>query len=137
MRKSDRMVRSGVAIAFAIGLMPQMAVAAPDKPKAEVCGKADGITLTGKIRSLQSMREEPQAEVQTFFSLDLPAPICGVTTVQASVVGLIPCTEGATITMTGDYSPPDKMFNTAFFRGHGPVACSMGTDSPGANPGRN
>jgi hypothetical protein len=63
MHNSDRMVRTGVAIAFAIGLAPQIAVAAPHEPKAEVCGKADGLTLTGKIRSLQSMREEPQAEV--------------------------------------------------------------------------
>jgi hypothetical protein len=39
--------------------------------------------------------------------------------------------------MTGDYSPPDKMFNIAFFRGHGAVACSAGADSPGAKPGRN
>jgi hypothetical protein len=137
MRNSDRIVRTGVAIAFAIGLMPQMAAAAPDAPKAEVCGKADDITLTGKIRSLQSMREEPQAEVQTFFSLDLSKPLCGVTTVQASVMGLIPCLEGDTITMTGDFSPPDKMFNMAFFRGRGFVSCSMDAAAPGAKPGRN
>jgi hypothetical protein len=137
MHNSDRMVRTGVAIAFAIGLAPQIAVAAPHEPKAEVCGKADGLTLTGKIRSLQSMREEPQAEVQTFFSLDLPAPLCGVATVEASIVGLIPCSEGDTVTMTGDYSPPDQMFNMAFFRGHGPVSCSMDADSPEPKPGRN
>jgi hypothetical protein len=137
MRNNDGMVRAGVAIAFAIGLMPQMASAVPDKPKAEACGRADGITLTGKIRSLQSMREEPEAEVQTFFALDLPAPFCGVTTVQASVVGLIPCLEGDTVTMTGDYSPPDKTFNMAFFRGHGAVTCSSGAGSPKPEPGRN
>jgi hypothetical protein len=137
MRNNGRIVRTGAAIAFAIGLMLQIAAAAADSPKTEVCAKADGITLTGKIRSLQSMREEPQAEIQTFFSLDLSAPLCGLTTVQASVVGTIPCVEGDTITMTGDYSPPDKMFNIAFFRGHGAVACSAGADSPGAKPGRN
>ena len=137
MHDSGGIMRTGAAIAFAIALVPQMTAAAPDAPKAEVCGKADGITLTGKIRSLQSMREEPQAEVQTYFSLDLSKPLCGVTTVQASIMGLIPCLEGDTITMTGDYSPPGKMFNMAFFRGHGAVSCSMDAASPKPKPGRN
>ncbi len=137
MRNDNRILRAAVAIAFAIGLMPQMAAAAPDAPRAEACGRADGITLTGKIRSLQSMREEPEAEVQTFFSLDLPAPYCGVTTVQASVFGLIPCLEGDTVTMTGEFSPPSEMFNMAFFRGQRAVTCSSGADPPGAKPVRN
>ena len=95
------------------------------------------MTLTGKIRALQSMREEPQAEIETYFSLDLPAPLCGAATVSASVVGTIPCAEGDTITLTGDFSPPEKMFNTARLGGHGVVACSMGADSPEPKPGRN
>jgi hypothetical protein len=136
MRNNDRMVRTGVAIAFAIGLLPQMAAAAPDQPKAEACGRVDGITLTGKIRSLQSMREEPEAEVQTFFALDLPALFCGVMTVQASVMGLIPCLEGDTVTMTGEFSPPSEMFNMAFFRGQRAVTCSPGADLPKPEPSR-
>ncbi len=134
MRISKKTGRAGLAIVFAVGLTAQMAAAESDKPKPEVCTKAGVMTLTGKIRSLQSMREEPQAEMQTFFYLDLPEPLCGKTAINASMMGLIPCVEGDTITMTGDFSPPDKMFDMAFFRGHGITACSaaMGAPAPEA-----
>ena len=137
MRINKKAERAGLAIVFAVGLTAQMAAAEPDKPKPEVCKKASVMTLTGKIRSLQSMREEPQAEVQTFFYLDLPEPLCGKTAINASMVGLIPCVEGDTITMTGDFSPPDKMFDMAFFRGHGVTTCSAAMGAPASKAGQN
>ncbi len=131
------MLRTGAAIAFALASMAQISVAASDQPKTEVCREAKGITLSGKVHSLQSMREEPQAEVQTFFSLELSAPLCGLTKVETSMIGYVPCLEGDTITLTGDFSPPDKMFNTASFQGYRIDSCSSGTIAPEAKPGRN
>ncbi len=110
-----------VAMAFVLAL-PLCAPA--EAGNAISCTAPGTATLTGKVRQLQSMREEPQAEVQTFFHLELAAPLCGMQEVNASVIGLVPCANGDTVTMTGEYSPPDKMFNMAFFRGHKPVSCT-------------
>lgn len=88
------------------------------------CTTPENVTLTGKVHALQSMREEPQAEMQTFFDLELPAPYCGKEIINASVIGNVSCAEGSTITMTGELSPPGKLTGMAFFRGRAPVSCT-------------
>jgi hypothetical protein len=116
--------RTGMLLVAVAVLRPANAVpATPD-----VCVKASVMTLTGKIRSLQSMREEPQAEIESFFHLDLASPLCGKTEVSASVIGTIPCAEGDTVTLTGEFSPPEKMFDTARLRGQRPVTCPAASE---------
>ena len=112
---------------LAIGVLGLMAAgASAGAPKAEFCPKASDMALRGTIHGIQSMREEPQAEVETFFTIDLPSPICGKSTVTASVIGLIPCTEGDAITMSGDFSPPSQMFDTARLHGdRGGITCTV------------
>ncbi len=112
------------ALAVVAALWPPTIVRAEEPPNPEICQKTSVMTLTGKIRSIQSMREEPQAELQTFFFLDLFAPLCGTSTVSASMIGRIACAESDTIAITGDYSPPEKMFNTARLRGRQIARCS-------------
>jgi hypothetical protein len=116
--------RTGVLLVAVAVLWP--AKAEPARP--DVCVKASVMTLTGKIRSLQSMREEPQAEIESFFYLDLASPLCGKTEVSASVIGTILCAEGDTVTLTGEFSPPEKMFDTARLRGRRPVTCSAASE---------
>jgi hypothetical protein len=111
--------RTGVLLVAFAALWP--ASAEPAKP--DVCVTPSAMTLTGKIRDLQSMREEPEAEMQAFFYLDLVSPLCGKTEVSASVIGTIPCLEGDTVTMSGEFSPPEKMFDTARLRGQRSVTC--------------
>jgi hypothetical protein len=115
-----RDVRGITAIAFVTALtFCASATAAP----AVSCTAPSTVTVSGTIQKLQSMREEPQAEVQTFFDLVLDSPLCGKQHLNASVTGLIPCANGDTITMTGEFSPPDKMFDMAFLRGQRSVDC--------------
>jgi hypothetical protein len=113
-------------VILAIGVLGLMAAgASAGAPKAEFCPKAGDMALRGTIHGIQSMREEPQAEVETFFTIDLPSPICGKSTVTASVIGLIPCSEGDAITMDGDFSPPSAMFDTARLHGdRGGITCT-------------
>lgn len=111
------------AIALVAALWPLTIVRAGEPPNPKFCKTTSVMTLTGKIRSIQSMREEPQAEVQTFFFLDLSAPLCGTSTISASMIGPIACIENDTIEITGDYSPPEKMFNTARLRSRQVVKC--------------
>ena len=91
---------------------------------AENCTKPENVTLTGKVHALQSMREEPQAEMQTFFNLELATPYCGKSVINASVIGKIECAEGSTVAMTGELSPPSALTGMAFFRGRAPVSCT-------------
>ncbi|MDE1939995.1 MAG: hypothetical protein KGI68_13320, partial [Alphaproteobacteria bacterium] len=128
MRSYYKVSSVAAAGAFAIALVSQSAIGAEEQPTVDICKTPSVVTLTGKIRSPQSMREEPQAELQTYFFLDLAAPLCGTTTVSASVIDRLPCAEGDTVTMTGEFSPPEKMFNTAFFRGRAPVSCRVVSD---------
>lgn len=123
MRRTSAAIQTGAAIAFIAALWSPTIVRAAEPPDPEICKKTSVMTLTGKIRSIQSMREEPQAELQTFFFLDLSAPLCGTSTVSASMIGPIACTESDTIAITGDYSPPEKMFNTARLRGRQIARC--------------
>lgn len=111
------------AIALVAALWPHTIVKAAEPPNPDICGATSVMTLTGKIRSIQSMREEPQAEVQTFFLLDLLAPLCGTRTITASTIGPIACGENDTIEITGEYSPPEKMFNTARLRSRQIATC--------------
>lgn len=121
-----RLRRTGEAIAIIAllaALWPLPRVGAAEPPQPDLCKSTSVMTLTGKIRAIQSMREEPQAEVQTFFLLDLPAPLCGARTVTASTIGPIACGENDTVEITGEYSPPEKMFNTARLRSRQIVRC--------------
>ena len=124
MRVRMRRISEAIAaLAVVTALWPLTIVRAGEPPSPEICQKTSVMTLTGKIRSIQSMREEPQAELQTFFFLDLSAPLCGTGTVSASMIGRIACAENDIITITGDYSPPEKMFNTARLRGRQIAKC--------------
>ena len=108
-----------------LGLIAALPPASAGASTAEFCPKASDIALRGTIHGIQSMREEPQAAVETFFNIDVPSPICGKNTVTASVIGLIPCSEGDAITMTGEFSPPSQMFDTARLRGdRGGITCA-------------
>lgn len=120
MRRASKAI---AAIALVAALWPLTSVRAGEPPNPDICKTTSVMTLTGKIRSLQSMREEPQAEVQTFFFLDLSAPLCGTRTITASTIGPIACSENDTIEITGDYSPPEKMFNTARLRSRQIAKC--------------
>ena len=111
------------ALAVVAVLLPLTIVRAEEPSNPEICRKTSVMTLTGKIRSIQSMREEPQAEVQTFFLLDLPAPLCGTSTVTASTIGALACSENDAIEIAGEYSPPEKMFNTARLRSRQIAKC--------------
>ena len=99
------------AVIAAVVLCPAAAAAAPSAPA--VCPKASELTLSGKIRQLQSFREEPQAAMETWFWLDIPAPLCGKTSISASMIGTIPCSEGDSVALTGEFSPPSPLTDTA------------------------
>ena len=119
--------KTAVLAVAVFGLVAAMSPASVGASTAEFCPKASDVALRGTIHGIQSMREEPQAGVETFFNIDVPSPICGKNTVTASVIGVIPCSEGDTITITGDFSPPSKMFDTARLRGdRGGVSCTVG-----------
>ena len=122
-RRAGAAIQAGAAIALLAALWPLTIVRAGEPAKPDICKTTSVMTLTGKIRSIQSMREEPQAEVQTFFLLDLSAPLCGTRTVTASTIGPIACGENDTIEIAGDYSPPEKMFNTARLRSRQIAKC--------------
>ena len=122
-RRTGAAIPAGMAIALLAALWPLTIARAGEPAKPDICKTTSVMTLTGKIRSIQSMREEPQAEVQTFFLLDLSAPLCGTRTVTASTIGPIACSENDTIEITGDYSPPEKMFNTARLRSRQIAKC--------------
>ena len=122
-RRTGAAIQTGAAIALVAVLSPLTIVRAGEPPNPDICKTTSVMTLTGKIRSLQSMREEPQAELQTFFLLDLSAPLCGTRTIAASTIGPIACGESDTIEITGDYSPPEKMFNTARLRSRQIARC--------------
>ena len=111
------------AIALLAALWPLTLVGAAEPPYPDLCKTTSVMTLTGKIRAIQSMREAPQAEMQTFFLLDLSAPLCGTSTVTASTIGALTCSENDTIEITGEYSPPEKMFNTARLRSRQIAKC--------------
>jgi hypothetical protein len=83
----------------------------------DVCAKPSEMTLSGTLRGMQSLREEPQAEVETYFDIELASPICGKATVKASVIGFIPCANGDAVTMTGEFSPPSKLTGMARMKG--------------------
>lgn len=120
MRRVFNALKMAAAVVYVAALLPQANAA----DRADVCKTPSVVTLSGKIHALQSMREEPEAEVETFFDLLLPSPVCGKLTVSASVIGVIPCREGETVTMTGEFSPPSRMFDTARLRGvRGHVDC--------------
>jgi hypothetical protein len=123
MQRTSAVIQTGAAIVFVAALWPLTIIKAAEPPNPDICKTTNVMTLTGKIRSIQSMREEPQAEVQTFFLLDLSAPLCGTRTVTASMIGPIACSENDTIEITGDYSPPEKMFNTARLRSRQIARC--------------
>jgi hypothetical protein len=83
------------------------------------------VTLTGKMRGLGTIQEEPGETPQTYFSLDLLKPWCGLTTIQASISGPAFCFEGAMVTLTGDYYPPRDPMRIAGFHGRKMVACKI------------
>ena len=90
----------------------------------DACSKPSEMTLSGTVRSMQSMREEPQAEVETYFEIELASPVCGKSSVNASLIGLIPCANGDAVTVTGEFSPPSKLTGMARIRAdRGGVRC--------------
>lgn len=107
-------------IALALPLMAGPAQAAPNA----TCKPQSLMTLSGTIRTLQSMREEPQAEIETYFDIALSVPVCGKTTVTASTIGRIACKVGDSVIATGEFDPPSKMFDTARLRVNGTVSCT-------------
>jgi hypothetical protein len=116
----SRIGRLTLAACAAALLWPAAATAA-----STACTKATEMTLSGKVRQIQSLREEPQAEIETWFWLDIPAPICGKTSISASVIGPIPCSEGDAIALSGEFSPPSPMTDTARIRAQrGTVSCT-------------
>ena len=122
-RPTGAALHAGAAIALLAALWPLPLLGAAEPGNPDICQTTSVMTLTGKIRSIQTMREEPQAEAQTFFLLDLSAPLCGTRTVTASTIGPIACGENDTIEITGEYSPPEKMFNTARLRSRQIARC--------------
>jgi hypothetical protein len=122
MRRVFNALKMAAAVVYVAALLPHANAA----DRVDVCKTPSVVTLSGKIHALQSMREEPEAEVETFFDLLLPSPVCGKLTVSASVIGVIPCREGETVTMTGEFSPPSRMLDTARLRGvRGHVDCKV------------
>jgi hypothetical protein len=116
------MLLSKYLLPVLLTLLPVAAVAEPLLPS-DVCQKTQPLTLTGKIGALQVMREEPQAEQESYFDLELAKPLCGTTTLKASVIGATACRNGDIATMRGEFSPPEEIFNTARLRGE-IVSCS-------------
>jgi hypothetical protein len=110
----------GAAFAALCILWPQALVADTSAP---VCSKSSTMTVSGNIRSLETVREEPQAKAQTFFVIDVPSRTCGLKTINASVVGVTNCSVGNTIFITGEFSPPGQSSNMAWIRGNTPVQC--------------
>jgi len=78
-----------------------------------VCPQPGPITAYGTVRSLQSMREEPQALMETFMVVGLPFPLCGKEQVTVHVIGVPACTEGDALKVTGDFSPPSRLTGIA------------------------
>ena len=107
------------------GLMGLAAVAlGAHAASPNVCAKPSEMTLSGTLRAMQSLREEPQAEVETYFDIELASPICGKSTVKASVIGLIPCANGDAVTIEGEFSPPSQLTGMARMKGdRGGVRC--------------
>ncbi len=102
----------GIALVAAAALMMPALAASPEN-----CTVESDMSLSGTIADIQSMREEPQAEIETYFKIALTAPVCGKQSVTASAIGLIPCRTGDAVTVTGRFSPPSKMFDTARIHG--------------------
>lgn len=104
-----------------------LAVLSSSSGAADICKSPSQITLSGKVRQIQSLREEPQAAVETWFWVDLAAPLCGKKTVSASVIGTIPCSEGDSIALSGEFSPPGPMTDTARIQVRpGSISCTPG-----------
>lgn len=92
---------------------------------ADICKAPSQMTLSGKVRQIQSLREEPQADVESWFWVDLAAPLCGKKSVSASVIGTVPCSEGDAIALSGEFSPPGPTTDTARIRVHpGSISCT-------------
>lgn len=75
-----------------------------------ICQGAQPVTLTGTVRSLVMIQEEPAETPQSVFTLELRRPWCGETAVFASMPGPLLCFDGDFATFTGDYFPPVSGF---------------------------
>ena len=106
-------------IVAALSLAGGLAMAADD------CTGTKPVTLTGRMRAVGTIQEEPGETPQTHFSLDLLKPWCGLTTIQASLPGPVFCVEGAVVTLTGDYDPPRAPMWMAGFHGRTMIACKI------------
>lgn len=80
---------------------------------ADECPAPGTISVTGTVHGISTMREEPQAEAETFFTIKLVKAICGKSEIMANRIGTIACKEGDAIEVTGAFSPPSQLTGSA------------------------
>jgi hypothetical protein len=98
-------------------------VPAQAEASAAECPAASSITISGTVHDISTMREEPQAQPETFFKIRLKKPICGKLEVTANTIGPIACSEGQFLEATGKFSPPSKLVGVVRLELAGPVVC--------------
>ncbi len=81
-----------------------------DRDEGGLCQSVGSVTLTGTVRSLAMIQEEPAETPQSVFTLELRQPWCGETLIFAAMPGPLFCFEGDLVTLAGDYFPPTSGF---------------------------
>jgi hypothetical protein len=90
---------------------------------AQNCSTVSTLTVLGTVHRIETMREEPQAEPETFFIIRVDQAVCGKNEITANTIGPIACKEGEFINATGRFTPPSPMFDTARLELKPPVIC--------------
>jgi len=80
---------------------------------ADDCPGPSTLTVNGTIHKISTMREEPQALPETFFTIALAKSICGKSEITANTIGAIPCAEGDAVEAKGEFSPPSQLTGVA------------------------
>jgi len=111
-----------IASAAAASLFSGAAMAAED------CSGKAPVTISGTVSNIGTVQEEPGETPQTNFVLVFSKPWCGQKTLIVSLPRGEYCLDGETITMSGEYDPPDKLMDVALFRAHEVVSCELPKD---------
>jgi hypothetical protein len=67
------------------------------------------VTVEGIARSVQSGAQEPGESINTYFYLETIGPPCGHLRISVFAAGIIPCTDGDKVTVSGTYYRPSEV----------------------------
>ncbi len=112
------LIVAGLAL---VAIQPAFAAGAP-------CAEGD-ITVTGTVRNLGTVQEEPSAAPQTNFILEHPS--CGDSNILVGGAAPIFCGEGDLAIVQGRYMPPSRLIGVPIIDGAKVECRSSDSRQPG------